>query len=301
MLTYAIPTRSRLENVGSADKGSVPRTLGEWLLLKPVAQGTWTTVFRATVDSGLPHRPPRYAVKTLRADLTDATIARRHLSREAEVGRTVVHPHVVPILAWRLTGDWPYVVMPWLEGTSLHRLISQGGTIPPADAIWFVRQIAEGLAAVHRAGWLHADLKPSNIMVNPDGHVTIVDFGFAQRWEEGGLAHREVVGTLDYMAPECIFRHAPWGPKSDLYSLGVIFFEVLTGQRPYSIHSLREAARVHRQRRLPDVRTLNPSVSHEVSRLIRQMMSPIPERRPASAAAVAEQLIRLEIEHFTLR
>ncbi len=301
MLTYAIQARSHFENIGRADQGFVPRTLGEWLLLMPVAQGTWTTVFRATVASNPPNRPPRYAIKTLRTDLTDTAIARGHLSREAEVGRTVVHPHVVPILAWRLTGDWPYVVMPWLEGTSLQQLLSQRGAIPTADAIWFVRQIAEGLAALHGAGWLHADLKPSNIMVNPEGHVTIIDFGFAQRWEEGSLSPREVVGTLDYMAPECIFRHAPWGPKSDLYSLGVIFFEVLTGQRPYCVRSLREAARVHRQRRVLDVRILNPSVSHEVSRLIRQMMSPIPERRPASAAAVAEHLVRLEIEHFTFR
>jgi len=191
--------------------------------------------------------------------------------------------------------------MPWLGGMSLEQLIRRSGTIAPADAIWIVRQIAEGLAATHRAGWLHADLKPSNLMVNPEGHVTIIDFGFARRFAECTGDHRDVVGTLDYMAPEWIFGQVSVGPRSDLYSLGVIFFEMLAGQRPYSIRSLREAARVHRQRNVPEIRRLNPAVSHEVSRLIRQMISPLPERRPSSAAEVAERLVALEIEHFTLR
>jgi serine/threonine-protein kinase len=184
---------------------------------------------------------------------------------------------------------------------SLQKLLQRLGTLPPADAIWIVRQVAEGLTAVHEAGWLHADLKPSNLMINPDGHVTIIDFGFARRIPESVSRPREVVGTLDYMAPEWFFANAPLDARSDLYSLGVIFYEILAGRRPYSIRSLREAARVHRQRCIPDVRRFNPCVSHEVSRLIRQMISPHPERRPSSARRVAEALIALEIDHFTLR
>lgn len=277
-----------------------PGVLGEWCLLRPVAHGTWTTVFQAAA-SGNVNRPPRYAIKTRRPDGPDPQMARDHLLREAEVGRSVIHPHVVSILAWRLTGDQPYVVMPWLGGMSLQKLLQRLGTLPPADAIWIVRQVAEGLTAVHEAGWLHADLKPSNLMINPDGHVTIIDFGFARRIPESVSRPREVVGTLDYMAPEWFFANAPLDARSDLYSLGVIFYEILAGRRPYSIRSLREAARVHRQRCIPDVRRFNPCVSHEVSRLIRQMISPHPERRPSSARRVAEALIALEIDHFTLR
>ncbi|MGQ9504677.1 MAG: serine/threonine-protein kinase [Thermogutta sp.] len=301
MLTSAVRFRSVAEKISSNHGSFAPHVLGEWSLLRPVAQGTWTTVFQAAVASGDLNRPPRYAIKTPRADLVDNDIARNHLSREAEIGRSVIHPHVVPILAWKLTGSHPYVVMPWLGGLSLQKLLDRQGTVPPADAIWLMRQAAEGLAAVHAAGWLHADLKPSNIMVNPEGHVTIIDFGFARRIENSKSRALDVVGTLDYIAPEWFLGNFPLDAKSDLYSLGVIFFEMLAGRRPYSIRTLREAARVHRQRCIPDIRTFNPSVSHDVSRLIRQMISPFPERRPSSAALLAETLVALEIEHFTLR
>lgn len=301
MLTSIVRARSHANDVSCTECNVAPQLLGEWFLVRPIAQGTWTSIFQATVASSHGNRPPRYAVKTLRANIADPSVARSHLSRETEVGQTVVHPHVVPILAWKLTGTQPYIVMPWLGGMSLQHLLCRSGTIAPADAIWMIRQIAEGLSATHRAGWLHADLKPSNLMVNPDGHVTIIDFGFARRFAECDRGPGEVVGTLDYMAPEWILGQFPVGPRSDLYSLGVIFFEMLAGQRPYSIRSLREAARVHRQRNVPEIRRFNPTVSHEVSHLIRQMMSPLPERRPSSAAEVAERLVSLEIEHFTLR
>jgi len=301
MLTSAVHFRPVPTNASGGQGGAAPCVLGEWRLIRPVAHGTWTTVFQAAAASGDLSRPPRYAIKTRRADAVDCDIARDHLLHEAEVGRTVIHPHVVSILAWKLTGNQPYLVMPWLEGMSLQKLLSRLGTIPPADAIWIVRQVAEGLTAVHTAGWLHADLKPSNIMINPEGHVTIIDFGFARRITDSISRPREVVGTLDYMAPEWFFGNATFDARADLYSLGVIFFEILAGRRPYCIRSLREAARVHRQRCIPDVRTFNPSISHDVSRLIRQMISPHPERRPSSAKGVAETLVALEIEHFTLR
>jgi len=277
------------------------RRLGEWVLIRPVAEGNWTQLYQAQAASASPGSPPQYAVKTIRPECFDSSIAQRILAREVEVARMVTHPHIVPVLAWQLRHPPQYVVMPWLEGVSLRDLLRQRSPLPTAEALWLTRQIAEGLAALHAAGWIHADLKPENIIVSSDYHVTLIDLGFCVRQSEIQGRRRLIAGTLNYIAPEWWTMDGRPDARSDLFSLGVILYEMLCGRRPTNAKTLDELVALHRTWRLPAAQTVRGTLPRELVRLLRSLLARIPERRPHSATALIEALYPLEIEFFTDR
>jgi serine/threonine-protein kinase len=164
------------------------------------------------------------------------------------------------------------------------------------------RQVAEGLDALWTAGWTHGDVKPTNIYTSPEGHVTLLDLGFARsRSETGSAADRCVMGTCQYMAPEAITSALGVDPRSDIYSLGVVLFEMLAGRPPLEAESLAGWASAHRQARPPELRRLAPQVPPAVSRLVSQMLAKHPLRRPQSPAELVDRLAALEIATFAER
>jgi len=167
------------------------------------------------------------------------------------------------------------------------------------EALWMVRQMAEALDALHQAGWIHGDVKPENIMLAPNGHVTLFDLNFARRGDESGsAANRCVMGTFEYLAPEWLTSALRADIRSDLYSLGAVLYRLLTGRQPFTAESPAELVTQHLQGIPPDLRTLAPHVPEKVARLVHQMLAKDPLRRPQTPEELVEKLMRWEILTF---
>ncbi len=291
----SLPEPDQVERAADAR----PATLGEWELIGLLGEGLLTQVYRARPSSclaGDPAESAGYAVKLLKPKWERDPQAIEILRREVHVGRKVSHPHLVPVLASNLRQFPLFLVTPYLPGRSLaDRLAQQLPSLP--QALWYARQTAEALAALHLAGWLHTDVKPANIMVSHAGHVTLVDLGFARGLEEvRSELNRPLLGSPAYLAPELFTSALVADPRSDLYSLGVILYELLTGQLPSSATSLQDLAAWHRQGTYRDIRSLVPQIPLHVAELVRSLLAREPLRRPQSALEFARRLAALEIE-----
>jgi serine/threonine-protein kinase len=232
----------------------------------------------------------------LRPQWEDRPEAAALLRREAKVGREVTHPHVVPILAAHLDSAPYFVVMPRLVGQTLAEELA-AGPLPAGIAVWIGRQAAQALGAMHDSGYLHGDVKPANLFIAPNGHVTLIDLGFARRLNESGSAvNRLVLGTINYLAPELLMSAVRAGAHSDIFSLGVVFFEMLTGRVPLVARNLADLLQMHNEYRPPNLRAICPDVPAALAALVRQMLFREPLRRPQSMSEVVDRLVRLEIE-----
>ncbi len=198
-----------------------PRSVGHWQLQAVLWRGRWTTVYRATPGELDRDCPGDYAVKIAR--VSGDELASRILKTEATVGSSVFHPHLVPVLAWQTDLPRPYLVLPFLPGSSLRRQLESGCGLRPRLVIWWLRQTAEAVTALHEAGWLHGDIKPENVMVSPSGHATLIDLGFVRPFDSAE-GRKELMGTPAYAAPERLSRQPRVLPQSDVYSLGVMAY-----------------------------------------------------------------------------
>lgn len=278
-----------------------PIQLGAWELLESVGQGRLCQVYRARPASG-PSRAAAYALKILDEHWNDDAAAIEVMRREAIVGRRISHPHLIPILAAHVGAAPYFVVMPWIEGAPLSRFLSAGRRPTLPAALWIVRQVAEALDALHAGGWMHADVKPSNIMISPRGHATLVDLGFArQPADPTSLADRCVAGTMHYIAPEMMTSALRPDIRSDIYSLGATLYELLCGRTPFLAQDLDELAQQHRQQEPPALATLVPDVPAKVSALVHSMLAKQALRRPQTPRELFERLVALEIETFRRR
>jgi serine/threonine-protein kinase len=149
---------------------------------------------------------------------------------------------------------------------------------------------------------MHGDVKPSNMMISPEGHVTLLDLGFARRNDETGSAvDRCVMGTCHYLAPEWITSALRPDIRSDIYSLGVVLFELFAGRLPFRAQDLAELAQQHKEAAPPDLRRLVPHLPTDVVHLVGQMMAKQPLRRPQKPRELIDRLVRLEIATFSER
>ncbi len=276
-----------------------PQTVGEWQFGELLAISRHATVHAARPkNSG--DREHMYVVKTLRSDVADADSLATLLRREATVGCNVCHPHLVPVLDAGLIDPPYFIVMPRLHGQTLRRTMETSGPLPARAALWIARQTAEALAALHHEGWLHGDLKPSNVFVSLDGHATLLDLGFARRFEEfGSAADRLLLGTFNYIAPEMITSAVRADARSDLYSLGAMMYEMLSGELPFKADSLAALAEQHRQAKPVALAERNSDLPVVLCDLVDRTLAKEPLRRPQSAAEVVRSLITLEIETFS--
>lgn len=271
--------------------------VGCWELVELAAGGTWARVYRARPAASDPGRPAQYAVKILQQCGEEDSGALERLRREAAVGRGITSPHVVPVLSSSVYHPPYYVVMPWLSGTTLRAQFPAGQICPVHAALAIARQVASGLDALERAGWIHGDLKPSNIFVSPEGHVTLIDLGFAQRPPDvGSVVQRSVQGTCSYFAPEAIISTLRADVRSDIYSLGVVFYELLCGSRPFEAVGLADLVTAQLRQSAPRLEQRAPHVPPPVARLAHQMLAKDPLRRPQTATEVVQAIVPLEID-----
>ncbi len=278
------------------------RRVDGWDLVELAAQGSMGQVFRARPAGSPPQRPIGYAVKVLHPRWEKDTRAVDLFRRQATVSRDVSHAHLVSVLAAGLRRPPYHVVMPWLTGSTLQDRLAGGWIIDLPHLLWIIRQIAEAMQALDAAGWIHGDIKPGNILVSPSGHVTLLDLGFARRADRlGSAVDRLVSGTGHYMAPELITSAPRADIRSDIYSLGVVLFQSLTGRLPFDGQSLSEVAIQHVRRRAPDLRHQVPRLPSGLVHLVRDMLAKEPLRRPRTPADLIDRLVALEIATFSAR
>jgi serine/threonine-protein kinase len=284
--------------------------LGPWQLVRLLGEGNFTRVYQARPaeavaglsEAGDNPRTSAYVVKVLRNQWWRDPQAIEMQRREAWVGGKVSHPNLLPALSASVQEPPFYVVTPKLEGMPLSQMLFQQERLAVPLALWIGRQVAEGLDALFEAtGMIHTDVKPANILVSPTGHATLIDFGFVQTPTEASQwATRPLVGTLAYIAPEMVTSALAAGPRSDIYSLGVTLYEMLSGRRPWDSDDPGELATLHREAKPADIRTMRPDVPEPVAKLVHAMLAKDPLRRPSSARELATRLVRLEIESFSL-
>ncbi len=292
--------RSVRHEASVSDAPQLVGRLGPWQLVKPLGEGNLTRVYVARPADGPQNQPAAYIVKVLRKEWWRDPQAIEMQRREAWVGSKVSHPNLLPVLSVSVEEPPFYVVTPKLEGATLAELISERGQLGVPLALWIARQVADGLAALFEAtGMIHTDVKPANILVSPTGHATLIDFGFVQTIAEASQwATRPLAGTLAYIAPEMVTSALAAGPQSDIYSLGVTLYEMLTGLRPWNTDDPAELAALHRVAKPTNIREQRPDVPAPVAELVHAMLAKNPLRRPNSTRELATRLVRLEIESF---
>jgi serine/threonine-protein kinase len=236
------------------------------------------------------------AVKVLKASHRDDADARLLLHREAEAGAAIRHRHVVAYRMACQDHDPPFVVMEYLAGESLRQRLDRQGPPPVAVAFGWIRQLAEGLAGIHSEGFVHGDVKPANGLVTGPGTVKLIDLGFARRpgdlgpWTDRG----HVLGTANYLAPELIDCPPLDTPRADLFSLGVLAFELITGRLPYGGRSTAEVVRLRRHCQPADLASHHAVLPGRFVELIRELTSSHPDKRPTASETVS-RLISLQI------
>jgi serine/threonine-protein kinase len=265
---------------------------GRYELVAPIARGGMATVWVA--DDPVLSR--RVAVKVLRADLAADEGTRARFRHEAIAAARLSHPNIVSTYD---TGDddgLAYIVMELVEGPTLRHLIDQQGGLPVADVIRIGKEVADALNAAHRAGLVHRDVKPANVLVPPTGPVKVTDFGIAKAAGGDDLTRTgTVMGTARYLAPEQV-NGKPTDPRTDVYALGLLMFEALVGHPPFGGDTDIATAMARLTTAAPAIRAERPEVSQALDDVIHRCLARQPSARFGSAAAVREALDRASLD-----
>lgn len=223
------------------------------------------------------------AIKVLRQldNATSDELAR--FRREARIVATLGCPQVVKVYDFLEERGCAYLVMEYVDGGTLKERIAEHGPLPPREALTLAADVCRALAYAHDRGFIHRDVKPQNVLLTNDGKVKLTDFGIVRVAEgESFTSSGMVLGTADYISPEQA-EGLKLTPATDIYSLGVVLFEMLTGALPFDGTTVIAVAMAHATKPAPSVRQLNPSVPPRVERLVRRALAKRPERRFRSA------------------
>jgi serine/threonine-protein kinase len=225
------------------------------------------------------------ALKLVEADVARDPVIRERLRREARAVAALDHPNVVPLYEAGEENGTVFIVTRWVEGTELGMLLHREGPLDPPTAARTAAQIAAALELAHEKGLVHRDVKPSNVIVTPEGHVYLTDFGLAKRAETaaGLTAGDQMLGTVDYVAPEQIEGSEP-DARSDMYSLGCVLYEMLAGEAPFAAHKGGMAKMWAAVNAEPQpISERRPDVPPGLDAVMRQAMSKNPDDRPTAA------------------
>ncbi len=228
------------------------------------------------------------ALKVLRTQYIKNEGLLERFRREATLISQVSSPYIVQILGVNVGGNPSFLVLEYVDGQDLKEWLQFHAPLPVEQALTLLRDISRGVAAAHAVGLIHRDLKPGNVLLSSSGALKITDFGIARAVAAGALTEPGMVwGTSHYLAPEQAASLA-LSPATDVYALGVILFEMLTGRVPFPGDDPVAVAIAHLQEPVPDVQALRPSVPAGVARLVKRMMDKSPERRPRDGAALLQ-------------
>jgi serine/threonine-protein kinase len=269
------------------DQKTVPPTLGNrYELLQTIGTGGMAVVYRAK-DLML-ERP--VAIKILRQDYSKNEAFRERFRLEARAAANLSHPNIVTVHDFGFDSDRLFIVMEYVPGTDLKTILKEKIRLPVEDAVKLMVQASAGIGYAHRAGLIHCDVKPHNMLVAPDQRLKVTDFGIARAMESiiPDEQHDVVWGSPLYFSPEQAAGAAP-SPASDVYSLGVVMYELVTGRLPFHHQDPAELARMHREVEPVPPRRLNPDIPEALESIILKVLS----KEPSARYRTADQLSRV--------
>ena len=236
------------------------------------------------------------AIKVLRVEALaqDATLADR-FKQEIRLARKITHKNVLRTHDFGESDGMRYLSMEYVRGITLKHLLSQNRLLPTAAGLRIARQICNGLAAAHGAGVIHRDIKPQNILIEPNGGVKIMDFGIARLSADKGMtATGMVVGTPDYISPEQA-KGSALDPRTDIYSAGVVFYEIFSGTLPFEGDSALGVVLKHIQEAPPGIETRNPELDPRIARIVMKSIEKDPDRRYQSMNELSRDLSEVTV------
>jgi Tol biopolymer transport system component/predicted Ser/Thr protein kinase len=280
----------------------IGETLGHYRIRDRLGGGGMGEVFRAE-DTQLGRE---VALKVLRPELVDSPERRQRFEREARTLAALNHPNIVTVYSVEQAGGRDFITMELVRGERLSRRIRKGG-LPVSDLLELAIPLADALAAAHDQGITHRDLKPDNVMVGPEGGVKVLDFGLAKLRPQGpGLVDSQfatgtmttegqIVGTVAYMSPEQA-QGRPVDHRSDIFSLGVVLYEMATGERPFRGETASALLAAIQKDTPASVTELRPELPRELGRILRRALAKDPEERIQTAKELRHELRELKVE-----
>lgn len=259
--------------------------LGQYELHEVIGQGGMATIYRASQ----PRMDRQVAIKVIAGPYAHHPAFIHRFEEEVRACARLQHPHILPVYDVGLEGDRLYLVMAYMPGgTLVQRIAAMPKGLPLEDIVCITAQVASALDHAHAQNIVHCDLKPGNILLDGRGNAYLGDFGIAQP-----AAGKEPLlqGTYAYMAPE-IAGEAQAAPASDIYSLGVVIFEMLAGTRPFEVHSREALLDAHADLGAPDVHQRRAGLSSGVQVVLGQALNSDPAARPLHATSLAQALMR---------
>ncbi len=262
--------------------------LGPYEIIEQIGVGGMATVFRAYQPS-----ISRFvAVKVIHRAIAADARALERFQREARLIARLEHPHLLPVYDYDGLHEPPYIVMRYVEGGTLKDVLDRSGALPLADTLHIMRQIASALDYAHRQGVIHRDIKPSNIMIDGEGNIFLTDFGIARiaAGGEGITQTGMAVGTPGYMAPEQGMGAENVDHRADIYSLGVMFFQMVSGNLPFSAETPMGVIMKHITEPVPHITDFNPTLPDGLDAVLNKALAKSPEDRYQSANDFVEAI-----------
>jgi len=257
---------------------------GRYTVRSRLARGGMSTVYLAT-DQRLERD---VALKVLHPHLANDPTFLERLSREAKAAASLSHPHIVGVLDQGEDGHIAYLVMEYVKGHTLRDTLGEQGPLPPRLALALIDPVIEGLAAAHRSGLIHRDVKPENVLIADDGRIKVGDFGLA-RAISANTSTGALIGTVAYLAPELVLGQ-PADARSDIYSAGIMLYEMLTGKQPYVGDSPIQVAYQHVNAVVGRPSDAAPGLAEDLDELVQWCTSVDAENRPVDGAALLTEL-----------
>jgi beta-lactam-binding protein with PASTA domain/tRNA A-37 threonylcarbamoyl transferase component Bud32 len=258
---------------------------GRYQVRSRIARGGMATVYLAT-DLRLERR---VAVKVMHGHLADDSQFKQRFIQEARSAARLAHPNVVNVFDQGQDHESAYLVMEYLPGITLRDLLEEYGSLTPQQMIDITEAVLAGLGAAHKAGILHRDLKPENVLLADDGRIKIGDFGLARATSANTATGAALLGTIAYLSPELVTRGVA-DTRSDIYAVGIMMYEMLTGEQPFRGEQPMQIAYRHANEPLPAPSSKNSKVPRELDELVLWATAKDPDQRPADVRTLLDQV-----------